>query len=153
LLIAGNDDCTICLWDTSRDGTSSILEQSSTTTIKTPSRDVTTVANLPSPPVLVHHIIQAHGNNSNGWIVNIRTLNDSRRFVSLCYGDASIRVWKLGQSLNQQQPIHMFHLDSPYCWTIQTIDHNDSSKDAMNGNSKFLLCGSENGWIQIFSME
>lgn len=136
LFIAGNDNGTICLWDVSRNRSDPNGAATNHNSYNTSSQ------HHQQPPVLVHHVLNSNSSNESSWIVDIQPLEDNRRFVTL-HMDKTIQIWKLGQSLNQQHPVHTFQLDN-VCWTIQR--HGNDAKQR-------LISGSENGWIQIFSLE
>ncbi|GKY99547.1 hypothetical protein MPSEU_000909000 [Mayamaea pseudoterrestris] len=86
-------------------------------------------------PVLVHHVMQAH----KSWILNIATLPDSRRFVT-CGADRKIHVWSVGQ---MHQAVHTFQADAEI-WAL--------ARGPVQ-NSPRLVTGSENGHLQVYSLE
>ena len=130
LLIAGNDDGTICLWDIGRTTNDGV-------------------------PVLVHHILNSN-NHNNGWIVSLRSIYDNRRFVAMTIGTPTVSIWKLGQSIQQQQPIHTFQLDTQ-CWTMDRystgVGTGVENHQQQQQKQSFLVCASENGYIQIFTVD
>jgi WD40 repeat protein len=86
-------------------------------------------------PTLVHHVVRGH----TSWILQVSTLHDSRRFVT-CGADRNIHVWQLDQ---MHAPIHTFHCDG----NVQDIC------GLKRGEQQRLCSGSDNGWIQIFSVD
>lgn len=110
LLLTSSDDGMLCMWDTSR-----------------PKRVV---------PVLVHHVVQSH----TTWILDIKPLLDSRRFVS-CGMDQQLQVWSAGEMDNRA--LHSFTSDDSV-WTIDTISSSTQTR---------LVSGSENGGLHIYTLE
>lgn len=84
---------------------------------------------------LIHHVINAH----SSWILAVRTLADSRRFVT-SGGDGKIHVWQLD---SMYAPSHTFHTDRNN-WAIAITK---------NSMSQRLVSGSDEGWVQVFSLE
>lgn len=84
-------------------------------------------------PTLVHHVVQAH----DSWITSISMLIDSRRFVT-CGADRKLHVWSVGQ---MYAPMHTFQSDGTV-WTTH-----------ITSGSQRLLTGSEDGIMQIYSLE
>ena len=82
-------------------------------------------------PTLVHHVVDAH----SSWILDVTPLSDSRRFVT-AGADGKLHVWSVGQIY---APMHTFQT-TEQIWTLS------SSRDR-------LVCGSEHGWLQIYSLE
>ena len=96
-----------------------------------------------SHPVLVHHVVQAH----TSWILSVTALSDSRRFIT-CGADRKINVWNVGQ---MDQSLHSFSCDDTV-WTI----HARTSQQRQIVNTQHpqrLVAGSEEGGLQIFSLE
>jgi len=85
-------------------------------------------------PTLVHHILQAH----KSWLLDIQTLPDSRRFVTLG-ADRTLHVWNIGQLY---QPLHSFQMDH----SVYTVQRGPADLPR-------LVTGSDTGWIQVFSLE
>lgn len=84
---------------------------------------------------LVHHVVNAH----SSWILGIKALADSRRFVT-SGADGKIHVWQLD---TLYAPTHTFHTDQ--CnWTIALTQHKEPQR---------LVAGSDKGWIQVFSLD
>jgi WD40 repeat protein len=96
-------------------------------------------------PVLIHHVVQAH----SSWILSLATLSDSRRFVTTG-ADCRINVWSAGQ---MNQPLHSFTSDST-AWTVHAQNSRNHQQSAVAAKTPpRLVSGSENGGIQIFSLE
>lgn len=86
-------------------------------------------------PTLVHHVVKAH----SSWIMSVSVLSDSRRFVT-CGSDRKIHVWSVGQIY---APMHTFQSDGTV-WTTHVTPQRDPQR---------LITGSEDGWLQIYSLE
>jgi WD40 repeat protein len=125
LLIAGNDNGMICVWDMSGSSTSA---------------SATTAA-----PILVHHVLRAH----TSWILNMVCLPDSRRFVTVG-AERQVHVWNVGQLT---APLHTFQLDST-AWTLAIPSSRVSTKPPHNPNhaATRMVTGSDSGWLQVFSL-
>jgi WD40 repeat protein len=126
LLIAGNDNGMICVWDVS--GQSSRASSAMAT------------------PVLVHHVLRAH----TSWILNMACLPDSRRFVTVG-AERQVHVWNVGQLT---APLHTFQLDSA-AWTVAIPNSSRiSTKPAQHSNhaTARMVTGSDSGWLQVFSL-
>jgi len=89
-------------------------------------------------PVLVHHVVQSH----TTWILDIKPLIDSRRFVS-CGMDQQLHVWSAGEMDNRA--LHSFTSDDSV-WTIDTHTTSGSTQTR-------LVSGSENGGLHIYTLE
>ena len=86
-------------------------------------------------PTLVHHVVQAH----TSWILSISAMADSRRFLT-CGADRKIHIWSVGQIY---APMHTFQSDNTV-WTTHVTPQRDPQR---------LITGSENGWLQIYSLD
>ena len=84
---------------------------------------------------MVHHVVNAHAS----WILGVSALADSRRFVT-SGADGKIHVWQLG---TMHAPTHTFHTDHNN-WTIALTKHREPQR---------LVSGSDNGWLQVFSLD
>jgi WD40 repeat protein len=94
-----------------------------------------------SIPVLVHHVTQAH----ISWVLSVSTLQDSRRFIT-AGADRKLNVWNVGQ-MDQAQ--HSFTSDD----TVWTIHASSTKKQLTNEQPPRLVSGSEQGGLQIYSLE
>jgi WD40 repeat protein len=123
LLIAGNDNGMICVWDVSGNNTSS---------------------GAMTAPVLVHHVLRAH----SSWILNLVCLPDSRRFVTVG-AERQMHVWNVGQLT---APLHTFQLDSA-AWTVAIPSGRVSTKPPHSSHpTTRMVTGSDSGWLQVFSL-
>lgn len=96
-------------------------------------------------PVLVHHVVQAH----SSWILSLATLSDSRRIVTTG-ADCRVHVWSAGQ---MNQALHSFTSDNT-AWTIHAQTSRNYQQSIIAGRTPpRLVSGSENGRIQIYSLE
>jgi len=102
----------------------------------------------PVVPALVRHVVDAH----NGWILSLKALDDSRRFVSSGL-DQKLHVWTVGQI---DQPVHTFTSDD-VSWTIDSYHHQQQQQAAAGGGggtnkpSNRLVSGNEHGLLHIYS--
>ena len=86
---------------------------------------------------LVHHVVQAHAS----WILGVRVFADSRRFATSGM-DGKIHVWQLD---TLHAPTHTFHAGGQTSnWAISLVQNRDPQR---------LVTGSENGWVQVFSID
>lgn len=115
LLITASDDGMVAVWDLER-----------------------------SVPVLVNHVVQAHGS----WVLSMAALGDSRRFLT-CGADRKLSVWNAGQ---MHQSMHTFTCDDTV-WTIHAASTLQRSVGASANQPPRLVSGSENGGLQIYSLE
>jgi WD40 repeat protein len=137
LLVAGNDDGIICVWDAMR----------------------------PAGPVLVHHVVPetstTGGSRIGAWILDIVPVQDSasssnsRRFVST-HTDRKIHVWDITNKL--YQPVHSFSTDTTV-FSLHAFRSESENRNytlnvnaAIPRNTSRLVAGSDNGWIQVFSL-
>jgi WD40 repeat protein len=88
-----------------------------------------------STPTLVHHVMAAHAS----WILDIVTLDDSRRFVT-CGADQKLHVWNVSQL---HQPMHTFQTDQAVV----------SIARGPKGRSNRLVTASDSGHVQVYSLE
>jgi WD40 repeat protein len=95
-------------------------------------------------PVLVHHVVHAH----SSWILSLAPLSDSRRFLS-CGADRRLHVWKLGQ---MDQALHSFTCDDTV-WTIHAASTQQRQAAGSPQQPPRLVAGSEQGGLQIYSLE
>jgi len=93
-------------------------------------------------PALVSHVVQAH----SSWILNMTTFWDSRRFMT-CGADRKLHVWNVGQ---MHQSMHTFGCDDTV-WTIHATSI--SQRGSTTPSLSRLISGSENGGLQIYSLE
>jgi WD40 repeat protein len=90
------------------------------------------VSNVRSP-TLVHHVVHAH----TSWILAVTPLSDSRRFITVG-ADGKVHVWSVGQ---MYAPLHTFHQSTTdQIWTL-------------HASRNRLVSGSEQGWLQVYSLE
>jgi WD domain, G-beta repeat len=82
-------------------------------------------------PTLVHHVVNAHAS----WILAVTPLSDSRRFITTG-ADGKVHVWSVGQIY---APMHTFQ-SADQIWTL-------------NASRNRLVSGSEQGWLQVYSLE
>jgi len=124
LLVAGNDAGLLCVWDVHRSSRSQ------------------------QQPVLVHHVLEAH----HHWILRVECLSDSRRLITLGR-DRRVHVWSVSQ---MDRPLHTFQLDT-CVWTAHVLQQQPSQSSSSDGNITTapprLVTGSDNGWLQVFSLE
>jgi WD40 repeat protein len=92
-------------------------------------------------PALVNHVLRAH----TSWILSMVALGDSRRFVT-CGADRKLHVWGAGQ---MHQSKHTFNSDD----TVWTIHAATTSQRGSTLAPPRLISGSENGVLQIYSLE
>lgn len=96
-------------------------------------------------PALVHHVVEAHGS----WILSLTALSDSRRFLT-CGADRKLHVWSAGQ---MHQSLHSFTCDD-MVWTIHAAAPSQRGVGTTQGAiPPRLVSGSENGNLQIYSLE
>lgn len=99
-------------------------------------------------PVLVNHVVQAHAS----WILSMTALADSRRFLT-CGADRKVHVWSAGK---MHQPMHTFTCDDTV-WTIHgatTLQRTiGGGASVATNNPPRMISGSENGGLQIYSLE
>ena len=125
LLIAGNDHGRLCLWDCSSSSTTNATQ-----------------------PALVHHLPQAHASN-RCWILQAIPI-DTRRFCTLA-SNQTLSLWNVGQ---MHQAVHTFQSNQAL-FSLSCLGDDSEKQISTTNTSKAprVVAGSQNGWIEIFSLE
>lgn len=140
LLIAGNDQGRLCVWDCS--GLVVGHHQPSKSPLQ--------------PPALVHHWDQ-QAHSASSWILRLVPI-DARRFCTLS-ADQTISVWNVGQVYQGGAATHTFQSNQPLwsltCFVSESAAAGGRSlaQHQQQPSAPRLVAGSSNGWVEVFSLE